>query len=133
MIGFTIHDLRFTRVLVFSALLVQGATAADIDITEEVGSFGFLKPVPVNISGFTGEVDAVLKQDLRFMGIVHVPPEEAKYLISGSNNSRVEGRVVARATKEQRLGRAYSGGSLRAQTHQFADDIAKTLTGLPGI
>jgi TolB protein len=67
------------------------------------------------------------------MGIVHVPLEEAKYLISGSNNSRVEGRVVTRATKEQRLGRAYSGGSLRAQTHRFADDIANTITGLPGI
>jgi TolB protein len=120
-------------ILALCAVLVQRATAAELELERRVDSFGFLLPVPVNISGFTGEVDAVLKQDLRFMGIVHVPVEEAQYLISGSNNSRVEGRVVTRATKEQRLGRAYSGGSLRAQTHQFADDIAKSLTGLPGI
>ena len=34
-------------------------------------ALGFLKPVPVNISGFTGEADAVLKNDLVFMGVQH--------------------------------------------------------------
>src|SRR5688572_27037770 len=118
MIEFTIYNLRLTCAgLLLGVFLLQRAIGADIDITEEVGSFGFLKPVPVHISGFTGEVDAVLRQDLRFMGVVHVPIEEAKYLVSGSNNSRVEGRLVVRGTKEQKFGRAYTGGSLRAQTH----------------
>jgi TolB protein len=31
------------------------------------------------------------------------------------------------------LGRAYSNGTLRQQTHAFADEVAKLLTGLPGI
>src|SRR5687767_645437 len=135
MIGFTIYDLRFTRVyLLAGALFVQGMIAADIEIDRPVDSFGFLQPVPVNISGFSGEVDAVLKQDLRFMGVIDVPLDQAKYLITGNNNNgRVEGRLVTRVTKEQRFGRAYTGGSLRAQTHRFADDVATTITGLPGI
>src|SRR6266850_1890008 len=66
--------------LLFSAALFQ-STAADIEIDRPMDSFGFLKPVPVNISGFTGETDSVLKQDLIFMGVVHVPIEEAKYLV----------------------------------------------------
>src|SRR5688572_3257675 len=132
MIGFTI--LRFTRWgLLLGALLICNLNAADLDITKETDSFGFLKPIPVNISGFSGEVDSVLKQDLIFMGIVNVSPDQAHYLISGSNSSRLEGRVVNRATKQQVFGRAYTGGSVRAQTHRFADDIAMELTRLPGI
>jgi TolB protein len=113
--------------------VVFGLPAADLDITRATDSFGFLKPVPVHVTGFSGEVDAVLKQDLRFMGVVHVPLEEAQYLVTGSHSSRLEGRLLVRATKEQKFGRAYTGGSLRAQTHRFADDVANAVTGLPGI
>jgi TolB protein len=94
---------------------------------------GFLQPVPVSISGFTGEVDSVLKHDLLFMGIKNVLPTEAKYLITGSNAGRVEGRVIQKSTKEQLFAKAYTGSSQRSQTHALADDIAKALTGLPGI
>src|SRR5436853_7400078 len=85
---------------------------------------GFLQPVPVSISGFTGEVDSVLKHDLLFMGIKNVLPTEAKYLITGSNAGRVEGRVIQKSTKEQLLAKAYTGSSQRSQTHALADDIA---------
>ena len=124
---------RCSSVVGFFLLLVC-AQAAEIVIERETDSFGFLKPIPVNISGFSGEVDSVLKQDLIFMGVIHVPIEQAQYLVSGNNNSgHVEGRLVTKATKDQKFGRAYTGGSLRAQTHRFADDVANAVTGLPGI
>jgi TolB protein len=40
---------------------------------------------------------------------------------------------VDKVTKSERLNKAYTGGNTRAQIHAFADDIAKALTGLPGI
>jgi len=45
----------------------------------------------------------------------------------------VEGRVVQKATQAEVFARAYTGGSKRVQAHALADDIAKALTGLPGI
>jgi TolB protein len=105
----------------------------DIILTRPRDDLGFLKPVPVFVSGFTGEADAALKNDLLFMGVANVPLEEAKYLISGSTAGRVEGRVTDKTSKNQVFARAYTGGSTRAQIHAFADDVAKTLTGLPGI
>lgn len=107
--------------------------ANDLDITKYKDALGFLKPVPVNISGFTGEVDAVLKNDLVFMGVQYVPLEQAEYLVTGSNAGRVEGRLINKVTKNQLLAKAYTGGNTRAQTHALADDIAKALTQLPGI
>ena len=95
---------------------------------------GFLKPVPVSISGFSGEVDSVLKNDLLFMGVVNVPVDQAKYLVTGSNGSRVEGGVTDKVTKHPVMPRkAYTGGTPRSQTHALADDIAQALTQLPGI
>ena len=67
------------------------------------------------------------------MGVANVSPDQAQFLISGSNAGRVEGRVVERINKNQILAKAYTGGSLRTQTHALADDIAVALTGKPGI
>ena len=114
---------------------LRTAIAADehLVITEYKDENGFLKPVPVNISGFTGEADTVLKNDLVFMGVQHVPLDQAKYLVTGSNAGRVEGRLTDKSTKHQLLAKAYTGGTTRVQIHAFADDIAKALTQLPGI
>jgi TolB protein len=65
--------------------------------------------------------------------VVNVPPAEARFLITGNNAGRLEGRVIDQGTKRQMLGRAYSNGTLRQQTHAFADEVAKLLTELPGI
>jgi TolB protein len=123
--------------LVFAVLisLSKPATAAEehLVIPRSYDPFGFLKPVPVHISGFTSDAFAVLKSDLVFMGVQHVPLEQAEYLITGSNAGRVEGRLMNKATKHQLLAKAYTGGSTRAQVHALADDIARQLTGLPGI
>src|SRR5216110_1775210 len=109
-------------------------TAQDrLVIDRPIDENGFLQPIPVSISGFSGEVDTVLKNDLLFMGIKNVSVAEAKYLISGSNAGRVEGRLVHKLTKDQLLAKAYTGSTQRSQAHALADDIAKLLTGLPGI
>lgn len=89
--------------------------------------------IAVSVSGFTGEADSVLKNDLLFMGMTNVPASQAKFLITGSNAGQVEGRVVERFNQHQLLGKIYSRGTLRAQVHAFADDVAQALTGKPGI
>jgi len=115
-------------VLGISLLLAQPAMAQnEITITKPTDIWGF-PTVPVSISGFSGEILNVLRDDLSFMGIVDSPAEQAKYLIAGNGNGRVEGRVIERINKNQLLAKAYNGGTTRAQTHAFADDIAKVLT-----
>ena len=128
------HRTPLLLLAAFFLNAVPGIRAADehLVIIGTKDALGFLKPVPVNISGFTGEADAVLKNDLVFMGVQHVPLEQAQYLVTGSNAGRIEGRLVNKATKNQLLAKAYTGGSTRAQTHAFADDIAKALQ-LPAI
>ncbi|MDB6030046.1 MAG: Translocation protein TolB [Verrucomicrobiales bacterium] len=96
-------------------------------------ALGFAEPVPVNISGFTSEVAGILRQDLLFMGMTNAPADQAKYLIDGGNSGRVEARVTDRITKNPVLAKAYTGGSTRSQVHALADDIAKAITGVPGI
>lgn len=116
--------------------VVIGSPAAEErgTLEREFDPMGFLKPVPVSISGFSGEVDSVLKNDLLFMGVVNVPLDQAKYLVAGSNSGRVEGGVTDKVTKHPVMPRkAYTGGTLRSQTHALADDIAQALTQLPGI
>ena len=118
----------------FAVLTISVCCQAAEQIYEiERDQEGFLRPIPVSISGFSGEVDAALKFDLFFMGIRNVPADQARFLISGSNAGRVEGRVVHKLTKTQVLAQAYTGSNLRSLAHAFADDIAKTLTQLPGI
>ncbi len=112
---------------------LQAATDEKLVIIRSKDTLGFLKPVPVNVSGFTGEADATLKADLLFMGVQHVSLDEAQYLVTGSVAGRVEGRLTDKPTKAIKLNKAYNGGTTRQQIHTFADDIAKALTGLPGI
>jgi TolB protein len=117
------------------ALTITAFSAEDrIVIERPLDDLGFLKPIPVAISGFTGEVDSVLKNDLLFMGVVNVPLDQAKYLVTGSNAGNVQGGVTDKTTKFQVMARkAYTGGTPRSQTHALADDIAQALTQLPGI
>jgi TolB protein len=129
-----IKVLRTTPICAAIALLAHTASAQqEIDINQEIIVDGWPRPVPVHISGFTGETDKVLKQDLLFMGIAAVSPDQARYLISGSNEGRIEGRVVEKVTKASLISKAYTGSTLRGQTHAFADDIAEAITKKPGI
>ncbi len=123
----------FATAVALAAAVVSVSAQDRFRLEREFDPLGFPKPVPVSISGFSGEVDVALKQDLMFMGVANVSPDEAKFLISGSNAGRVEGRVIEKFNKNQVLAKAYTGGTLRAQTHAFADDIALAITGKPGI
>ena len=117
------------------SLIPKLAFSADehLVIPRSYDPLGFLKPVPVYINGLAGESLAVLKTDLTFMGVQPVTLEQADYLVTASNAGRVEGRLASKQTKIELFARAYTGGNTRAQVHAFADDIAKQLTGLPGI
>ncbi|MHC1763508.1 MAG: hypothetical protein AB9869_04260 [Verrucomicrobiia bacterium] len=101
----------------------------EIDITK-----GARALVPISISGYSGEVASVLRFDLEVAGFDIVAPEEARFNVSGSAASAVEGMVTERLTQAVVLeNRRYSGGSLRAQAHTFSDDIVQKLLGRPGI
>ena len=103
-----------------------------IEITK-VYSPGTAKPIPVSLSGFSGEVQDVLRLDLYVQGFSFVDAEQAQYVISGSNSDNVQGRVVDQVSKQTRLSRGYTGASLRRQAHAFANDIVQTITGKEGI
>ncbi len=93
---------------------------------------GFPPPIPIHISGFTGEVDATIKYDLLFMGFKQVPADQARYLVQGKNDSsRVEGIVTDPLTKQTKLAKAFAGSNTRAQTHALADAIAQALDRIP--
>jgi TolB protein len=85
------------------------------------------KPTPISLSGFSGEVDQVLRFDLEVMGCKIVPADQAQYQVTGSNNGRVEARVMDTVSKAQKLGKAYTGGTARQQAHALADDIVALL------
>jgi TolB protein len=113
----------------FELAQAGGTTAGELDVTHHASGE---KPILVSITGFSGEVDTTLKNDLYVVGFDFVPADRAQYVITGSNNGNVEGRVTD-GGKNSLLSKAYSGGTLRAQTHAFANDIVQAITEKPGI
>ena len=114
--------------LLFSSLpFSHGADEIVIDRSMEL----FPQPIPVSVSGFSGEVDAVFKNDIIFLGMKNVTPSEAKYLINGSNSGKVEGRLIRKVDNAQLFARAFTGSSQRLSTHALADAIAKELGLIP--
>ena len=90
--------------------------------------------VPIAISGFTGEVAAVLRFDLEVAGFTVVAPEQAQFVLSGSNTDRVEGRLrAAGAGNSYLVTKAYTGVALRLQAHALSDDVVLAVTGARGI
>ncbi len=109
------------------ALAANGLFAQEaIEISKEAGFLGLTPPTPIAIMGFSGEVDAVLKFDLTVMGFTNVPPEAAKYILSGSSaGESVQGQLSLADTAKSHEGNSirgarqvlfskqYSGSSLR--------------------
>ncbi|MCL5097569.1 MAG: hypothetical protein M1608_08585, partial [Candidatus Omnitrophica bacterium] len=60
-------------------------------------------------------------------------PEQAQFLLRGTNNGRVEARLTERINNAELLAKAYTGAALRRQAHALADDIVLTITGKKGI
>ena len=124
------------KILVLTVVCVGLIAMAQDTVVIPPGGFdkpGLTPPIKVNLSGFSGEVNDVLNFDLFVMGFANVPADQAQFLITGSNNSNVQGVATDRFNKQVRLNKAYSGGSLRRQAHAFADDLALTLSGSKGI
>ncbi len=104
----------------------------EIKITRPVDTFG-QKPIPIALSGFTGEGAEVLKFDLTVQGFSFVAPDAAQYLVSGSDAGGITGSLTDKFAKRALLSRSYNGASLRRQAHAFADDIVLAVTGKKGI
>lgn len=85
--------------------------------------------IPLAVTGFSGEAAQVLKFDLEVIGCKVVPADQAKYLVTGSNNGNLQGFLQDGKTKANLLSKAYTGGSIRVQAHAFADEIAAYLRG----
>jgi TolB protein len=124
-------NTRF-KSLVFAAALTTAAlpSYAQIDIDVEVTPGG-TKPIWVSMSGFTGETDQVLRFDLYVQGFAFTNAQSAQYLLTGSNNGNVQGRVTDNINKSTLLSKGYSGASLRRQAHAFADDFVQALQRKP--
>jgi TolB protein len=104
--------------------------SAQIDINREAAPGG-TKPIWVSLSGLTGEASQVLQFDLYVQGFNFTNSEGAQYLISGSNNGNLTAQAKDKFTKQLLVNKAYSGGSLRRQTHAFADEFVQALQRKP--
>ena len=117
--------------LLLPSLPRSRAAEVDIDIDINRPMEMFPQPIPVSISGFSGEVDAVFKNDIIFLGMKNVAPSEAKYLITGSNSGdKAEGRLIRKVDQAQLFAHGYTGG-LRLSTHALADGMAQALGLIP--
>jgi TolB protein len=117
--------------LASAGLLLTARAQQEIDIVKDFIP-GNTKPIPVSITGFSGEALEVLQFDLYVQGFSFTGPDEAQYLISGSNSGNFQGRVVDRFNKNTLVSKAYSGASMRRQAHAFVDDFMAAL-GRKGI
>jgi len=131
------HNLSALRIFVsLACLAAYPLLIAQEELNVERGyTPGQVKPIPVSLSGFSGEVEQVLKFDLYVVGFAFTEPDAAHYQISGSNNGNVQGRVTDPHNKATPtlLSKGYSGATLRRQAHAFADDIVFAITGKKGI
>jgi TolB protein len=118
-----------------AAVLAASPARAQIELTiTRTQNFDVdAKPIPLSLSGFSGEVEAVLRFDLFVQGFSFVSPDQAQYLVRGANAGRVEGQLLDAVSKQPLFARAYTGGTLRSQAHALADDIVKELRRLPPI
>ena len=109
--------------------VLHAAETTDLgSLSRIVDGLGFMKPIPVTVTGFSGEVDAVLRNDLSFMGFEFVSADKALFNIQKNNAAGVGATIT-----QVQYNKAFTGGSTRQQTHALADDIAKTITQKPGI
>ncbi|HMJ91749.1 MAG TPA: DPP IV N-terminal domain-containing protein, partial [Candidatus Acidoferrum sp.] len=112
------------------------AQAADsgIDVRIQLDSLGFQKPLPVFVTGYSGEVDRVLRFDLSFMGFELVKDRNAaRYIIQKNNAAGIGAQVNDPLANKIPYNKAFTGPSPRHQVHALADDLSQTFTKLPGI
>lgn len=113
--------------LALSLFVVGGSARAEqIDITT-YSTPGNTPPIWVSLTGITGEAAEVVRFDLYVQGFNFTNTDNAQYLISGSANGNLTGRVMDRFNKNPLLSKSYSGASVRRQAHKFVDDFLEAL------
>ena len=123
----------FLASLAIAAAPLFAQDQGPLRMDERVKVLGLTPPIPVSLSGFTGEGAEGLKFDLTVQGFSFVTPDAAQYLINGSDAGVVTGSLTDKFAKRVLLSRSYNGASLRRQAHAFADDIVFAITGKKGI
>ncbi|MGC3957708.1 MAG: hypothetical protein QM813_07090 [Verrucomicrobiota bacterium] len=121
--------------LTFAALccaVLLGRTLAQTTIIVKPDWSLSEKPIPVNLSGFSGEALEVIQFDLTVQGFSFVSGDAAQYLLSGSANGNLVGRAQDAINKSYLVNKSYSGASVRKQAHAFVDDFLAAL-GRKGI
>lgn len=122
--------LRITTTLLSVLTLSLFAAEGDLIITKEgEGS----KLIPLSVSGFSGEVDKVLRFDLSVAGFELTTTDKAQWILTGANGEQVEGRLTDALSRASKLAKAYAGGTARSQAHALADDVALAVFGIPGV
>lgn len=111
-----------------SLLLAILSARADVEIPiDKTSGVGNERPVPVNLSGFSGEALEVIQFDLYVQGFTFTAADSAQYLLSGSANGGLTGRASDRFNKSTLVNKSYTGGSLRRQAHTFVDDFLQAI------
>lgn len=106
---------------------IQAQGVTDVGPIDLTWTPGREKPIPIAISGFSGEADEVIKFDLTIQGFAFGTSEEPRYLLSGSANGNLTGRAQEAVGKNYLVNKSYSGASVRRQAHQFVDDFLAAL------
>lgn len=105
-------------VLIIGASCLKAKAQPPIMIRREVNQL-----IPISFSGFSPEVESILKFDLSVLGIEE--SSQAEYTLVGTGGGRVSGTLAEGG--QAVFSRAYSGGSTRAQAHALANDVAKAI------
>jgi TolB protein len=124
-----LKTLAAAFVFVFACSI--GAQDDVVDVNK-VTHPGNEKPIPVSLSGFTGEAAEVIQFDLYVQGFSFTTPDVAQYLLNGSNNGNLTGRATDRINKSSLVSKSYTGATLRRQAHAFGDDFLRAI-GRKGI
>lgn len=122
---------RTTALGVLLGLTVIARAQNEITV-EQIVIPGTTKPIPVSLSGFSGEAAEVIQFDLFVQGFKFTGPDEAQFLLSGSNNGNIVGRATDRINKSVFVNKSYTGATLRRQAHAFVDDFLAAI-GRKGI
>jgi TolB protein len=128
-------NLIITNVLTAIFLMVASAARGQDQplIINPTLNIGFMPPVPISISGFSGEALEVLEFDLYVQGFKVVPSDQAQYQISGSGGGNLIGRLTDKFARKEILARSYAGAGERREAHAFADDVVMAITSKAGI
>jgi TolB protein len=118
----------FKHLILVLATTFVGFAAEDINIGKEGEG---VKTTPISVSGYSGEVDSILRFDLSVAGFRFTNEANSNYHLTGANATQVEGRLNDGAKPV--FAKAYAGGTPRSQAHALADDIVQAVFGVPGI